>query len=86
MEYFNKTIEQVKKELETDIEKGLNKENIEAKREQNGFNELEAKKKDSILVKFLKQFKDFMIIILIIAAIVSGVIGVAEGDRSSTRK
>lgn len=80
MEYFNKNIEQVQKELETDINKGLNKEKIEAKREEYGFNELEAKKKESIFVKFIKQFKDFMIIILIIAAIVSAVVGVNQGE------
>lgn len=80
MEYFNKNIEQVQKELETDINKGLNKEKIEAKREEYGFNELEAKKKESLVVKFLKQFKDFMIIILIIAAIVSAVVGVNQGE------
>ena len=80
MEYFNKKIEQVQKELETDIERGLKTESIETKRKQYGFNELEAKKKESLIVKFFKQFKDFMIIVLIIAAIVSGVIGIAEGE------
>ncbi|MGN1302076.1 MAG: cation-translocating P-type ATPase, partial [Clostridia bacterium] len=39
-----------------------------------------AKKKKSLFVKFLEQFKDFMIIILIISAIISGVVGVAQGE------
>ena len=64
MDYFNKKVDEVQKELETDIENGLNKEETEEKRKKYGFNELEAKKKESLLVKFLKQFKDFMIIIL----------------------
>lgn len=80
MNYWNGTIEQVEKELETDIEKGLKKEQIQNKKEQYGFNELESKKKQSLFSKFLNQFKDFMIIVLIIAAVVSGYIGIKEGE------
>ena len=54
---------------------GLNDEEIASRRETYGFNELKAKKKKSLLIKFLEQFKDFMIIVLIISAIVSGIIG-----------
>ena len=78
--WFNKTFEETEKVLETDVNKGLSDSQVEKKREQYGTNELEAKKKKSIFVKFLEQFKDFMIIILIIAAIISGVVGVAEGE------
>ena len=78
--WFNKSVEETSKILKTDIEKGLSKEQIEEKRKEYGFNELKAKKKKSLFVKFLEQFKDFMIIILIIAAIISGIVGVAEGE------
>ncbi len=80
MNYWNENIDKVEEILDTDIKNGLNAEKIKEKREKNGFNELEAKKKQSIFIKFLNQFKDFMIIVLIIAAIVSGYIGIKEGE------
>lgn len=80
MNYWNKKIHEVEKELETDIVNGLSTENIAKKQEKYGLNELEGKKKQSLLSKFLNEFKDFMIIVLIIAAIVSGYIGIKEGE------
>ena len=78
--WFNKTFEEVEKELETDLEKGLSKENVKKRQEKYGFNELQQAAKKSIFQKFLEQFKDFSIIVLIIAAIVSGIVGVAQGE------
>ena len=78
--WFNKSVEEVEKGLETDLSKGLSNEEVQKRREKYGLNELKAKKKKSLFQKFLDQFKDFSIIILIIAAIVSGVVGVAEGE------
>ena len=78
--WFNKSKEDVEKELQTNLEKGLTGEEVQKRREKYGLNELKAKKKKSLFQKFLEQFKDFSIIILIIAAIVSGFVGVAEGE------
>ena len=78
--WFNKEVEEVEKELETDLNKGLNSDEVQKRKEKYGLNELKAKKKKSLFQKFLDQFKDFSIIVLIIAAIVSGVVGVAEGE------
>ena len=78
--WFNKSKEEIEKEFETSEQEGLSKEQVEKKREQYGFNELKAKKKKSLFVKFLEQFKDFMIIVLIVAAIVSGIVGYMEGE------
>jgi len=78
--WFNQETEKVMNKLNSNLEKGLTEEQVKAAREKYGYNELEAKKKKTLLVKFLEQFKDFMIIVLIIAAIVSGVVGVAEGE------
>ena len=78
--WFNKKIGDVEKELKTDIEKGLTEEQVKEIRTQKGYNELQAAKKKTLIQRFLDQFKDFSIIILIIAAIVSGIVGVAEGE------
>ncbi len=78
--WFSKTIKQTLQELQTDLEKGLTDEQINSKREEYGFNELKAKRKKTLIQKFIEQFKDFTIIVLIIAAIVSGIVGISEGE------
>lgn len=78
--WFRKSVEETYQVLEANGEIGLTQEQVEKKREQYGFNELKAKKKKSLFIKFLEQFKDFMIMILILAAIISGIIGIAEGE------
>ena len=78
--WFNKKVEDVEKELKTDKEKGLTEEQVKEIRNQKGYNELQAAKKKSMFQRFLDQFKDFSIIVLIIAAIVSGIVGVSEGE------
>ena len=78
--WFNKEANEIEKELKTNLANGLTSAEVEEKRNEYGFNELKAKKKKSLLVKFLEQFKDFMIIVLIIAAIVSGIVGYMEGE------
>ena len=78
--WFNKNINEIVQELGTNIEKGLTNEQVQIATEKFGENELQGKKKKTLLQKFLQQFKDFMIIILIIAAVVSGIIGITQGE------
>ncbi|MGC1456358.1 MAG: cation-transporting P-type ATPase, partial [Nitrospirota bacterium] len=54
---------------------GLTSEEAKARLETHGPNELVEKKKKTPLMMFLDQFKDFMILVLIAAAVISGVIG-----------
>ena len=78
--WFNQEIKEVEAELQTNQEKGLSKEEVEKRQEKYGFNQLKATKKKTLLQRFADQFKDFSIIVLIIAAIVSGAVGMAEGE------
>lgn len=78
--WFNLSVSETEKKLETNIENGLSSEEVQKKYEKYGKNELKAKPKKSLIVKFLEQFKDFMIIVLIVAAIVSGIVGVQQGE------
>ena len=78
--WFNKDASKIEEELNTNVKEGLTASQVEEKRKEYGYNELKAKKKKSLFVKFLEQFKDFMIIVLIVAAIVSGIVGYMEGE------
>ena len=79
--WFNKSKEEVFKEFETSESIGLSTEQVKENREKYGTNELIGQKKKSLFIKFLEQFKDFMIIVLIIAAIVSGIVGYMEDGK-----
>ena len=70
-QWFTKTTGQVLSELETDPNKGLTSQQAEARLEQYGPNALEGGKKDNIVVRFLKQMKDPMILVLLAAAVLS---------------
>ncbi len=78
--WFNKSVEETTKELETNVKLGLTEKEVTDRQSKYGFNQLQEGKKTSLFVKFLEQFKDFMIIVLIIAAIISGVVGYVQGE------
>ncbi|EPS51391.1 cation-transporting ATPase, P-type [Clostridium botulinum A1 str. CFSAN002368] len=75
--YFHKSIEETMKYFNVS-KNGLNSKETKEQRELYGYNELVEKKKDTILKVFLEQFKDFLVIILIIAGIISMVTGNIE--------
>ena len=74
------SVEEIAKNLKTNINIGLSDDEAQKRFERYGPNNLKEKKKESIFVKFIKQFNDFMIITLIIAAIVSAVVSKLNGE------
>src|SRR6056297_2162891 len=72
--FYNKKVVDIFKELETS-EKGLSKEEAKNRIEKYGKNELIGKKSTSIYVLFLNQFKDVLVILLLVAAALSLIIG-----------
>ena len=70
----NKSFEQVAQELNTNILTGLTEEEAQKRLNEYGPNALKEAKKTPLIVKFFSQFKDFMVIILLIAAVISVVI------------
>lgn len=75
--YYNKSSEEVLSLLQTTRE-GLKSEELGALKEKYGNNELVEGARKSIFRVFMEQFKDFLVMILIVAAIVSGVLGKLE--------
>ena len=79
-EWFQKTVDETTNELETDLNQGLTIEQVKQRQEKFGLNEIQETKKTSIVERFIAQFKDFMIIVLIAAAIISGIVGVMRDE------
>lgn len=71
---------EVERKIGTNCQTGLTDRQVEERRKKYGANELEKQKEKSIIIKFLEQFKDFMIIILIIASIISAIVAKMEGS------
>lgn len=73
--WYDNTVKQVSDELEVDVAQGLSSKQAEARIQKYGFNELKEKGKDTLFQKVMNQLKDFLVIILILASIVSIFVG-----------
>lgn len=73
--------DEVLRNLCTNEKVGLADEEVKQRQQKYGKNKLQEKKKESLFIKFLKQFNDFMIIILIIASIISAVVSKMQGEN-----
>ncbi len=81
MEFYQKPIEQVLSDLGTNAENGLDSAEAKSRLEKNGPNELAKKKPKTMVRRFFEQFKDVMIIILLVAAVISFVMACIEGHE-----
>ncbi len=75
-QWYTKSIDEVKENF--DIENGLTQSEVEKSRNEHGKNELEEKGTRSKWLRLLDQFKDTMIIVLLVASAIS----FALGDRT----
>lgn len=73
--------DEILKSLGTNEKNGLQYEQVKKRQNEYGKNKLKEKKKESLFIKFLKQFNDFMIIILIIASIISAIVSKMQGEN-----
>ncbi len=79
--WHEQSTEEVARRLKTNTRIGLAETEVEKRKIEFGKNKLNEQKKESIFIKFIKQFNDFMIIILIIASIVSALVSKMQGEN-----
>ncbi len=84
MNYYNNDIREVISDLSTSVNNGLTDEEAEKRLNEYGKNTLYHKKSTNIFIRFLNQFKDFMVIVLIIASAVSAAAEIYSGGRNFT--
>jgi Ca2+-transporting ATPase len=78
--YYNQSVSEIISELKSSDTHGLSSQEAKKRIEEYGYNQLISKGKRTFIQMFLAQFKSFMIVILLIAAAVSGVVGIMEGE------
>ncbi|MDN6434529.1 calcium-translocating P-type ATPase, PMCA-type [Lentilactobacillus parabuchneri] len=73
-QFYQRTVDDVMSQMKANPH-GLTDQEVRDRREQFGPNKLTSKRRTTIIEKFFAQFKDLMIIILIVAAIIAGFAG-----------
>lgn len=68
-------VDEVQSHVETDVESGLSKQTVTNRQEEFGKNVLPEKEKTPEIIKFLRQFNDILVYVLLGAAVVTGFLG-----------
>ena len=79
MKFYSLDIEETLKKLNSN-KNGLSNEEVQKRLKKDGKNKIIEKKKESYFSKFLNEFKDLMIIILILSAIVSFILSILNNE------
>ncbi len=79
-QYYSQPVEDVLRQFGVDLHSGLSEQAAKERLAEQGPNRLESTKQKSVYTIFLEQFKSSMVLILLVAAVISGVIGVMEGE------
>lgn len=79
--WYTKSAQDVINHLKSNASIGLTDKQIIALKKEYGDNKLNESKKESLFTKFIKQFNDFMVIILIISAVISAITAFLEGTH-----
>ncbi|MBQ7307345.1 MAG: calcium-translocating P-type ATPase, PMCA-type [Clostridia bacterium] len=75
---MQKKLDELELEFKTNLTSGLKEDQVEENRNLYGKNQLEEKKKTPLFIKFLMEFKDVLIIILLVAAVISVIVDPSE--------
>lgn len=78
--YYQMSVDEVVEQCHTHPHEGLSSAEAAKRLKANGYNEFKQVVHTSLLQKFFAQFKSFLIIVLLIAACISGVIGWMHGE------
>ena len=84
-QFYTSQVDEVLTELNSSAN-GLTNEEAKARLEKNGKNALDEAKKRPMILKFFDQFKDLMIIVLLVAALISGVLTIVQNVRAGTNE
>jgi len=79
VESYRYSSEEIVSNLDSDIDSGLSSEEAAKRLEEHGPNEIQEGENTTTFQKFINQFKDFMIIVLMVAAVVSWLV---SGDAA----
>ncbi|MFC0271235.1 calcium-translocating P-type ATPase, SERCA-type [Metabacillus herbersteinensis] len=75
MKWHEMRLEEVVNTTNSDVDEGLKEKEVESKIKQFGYNELQEAERPSAFLLFLSQFKDFMVLVLLVATLISGLLG-----------